>query len=77
MHDKQSAMLNKKKLHRQFMLDAFDDFEQVMPDKEAQKMTLHIVNYILITLHPYLGPKCMKEIMEKVVKPKVEPLPSQ
>ncbi len=59
------------------MLDAFDDFEQAMPDKEAQKMTLHIVNYILITLHPSLGPKCMKEIMEKVVKSKVEPLPSQ
>jgi hypothetical protein len=61
----------------QFMLDAFDDFEQVMLDREARKMTLHIVNYILNTLHPCLGPKCMKEIMEKVVKPKVELLPSQ
>jgi len=59
------------------MLDAFDDFEQVMPDREAWKMTVHIVNYILITLHPCIGPKCMREIMEKVVKPKVEPLPSQ
>jgi hypothetical protein len=61
----------------QFMLDALDDFEQVMLDREAQKMTLHIVNYIFITLHPCLGPKCMRKIMEKVIKPKVEPLPSQ
>jgi hypothetical protein len=67
----------KEELHRQFMLDAFDDFEQVMPNREVRKMARHIINYILITLHPYLWPKCTREIMEKVVEPKVEPLPSQ
>jgi hypothetical protein len=61
----------------QFMLDAPNDFEQVMLDREARKMTLHIVNYILITLHPCLGPKCMRKIMEKVIEPKVEPLLSK
>jgi hypothetical protein len=51
----------------QFMLDAFDDVEQVMLDRDLQRTTFQIVEHILITLHPCLGPKCMKEVMEKVL----------
>jgi hypothetical protein len=30
-------------------------------------MSLHIVDYILVTLHPCHGPNCMKMVMEKVL----------
>jgi hypothetical protein len=56
----------KTRLHRQFMLDAFDDIDQVMPNRNLQRMALQIVDYILIILHPCLGLKCMREVMEKV-----------
>jgi hypothetical protein len=35
--------------------------------REMRKMSLHIVDYILMTLHPCLGPNYMKKVMEKVL----------
>ncbi len=48
------------------MLYAFDGTEQVMPNRGLRRMALQIVDYIFITLHPCLKPKCMREVMEKV-----------
>jgi hypothetical protein len=38
-----------------------------MPDRDLGRMALQIVDYIFITLHPCLGPKCMREVKEKVL----------
>jgi hypothetical protein len=59
------------------MVDTLSNFEQVMSNREMQKMSLQIVDYILVTLHPCPRPHCMKEVMEKgIVTPKIEPLSS-
>ncbi len=49
------------------MMDAFDDVEQVMSNRDLRRMALQIVDYILITLHLCLGLECMREVMEKVL----------
>ncbi len=49
------------------MLYAFDNAKQVMLDRDLGRMALQIVDYIFITLHPCLGPKCMREVKEKVL----------
>jgi orotidine-5'-phosphate decarboxylase len=38
-----------------------------MLNREMRKTSLQIVDYILVTLHPYLGPNYMKEVMENVL----------
>jgi hypothetical protein len=38
-----------------------------MLDKEMRKMSLQIVDYILVTLHPCSKPNCMKKVMGKVL----------
>jgi hypothetical protein len=49
------------------MVDTLGNYEQVMSDKGMQKMSLQIVDYILVTLHPCPRPNYMKEVMEKVL----------
>jgi hypothetical protein len=34
-----------------------------MLDRKMRKMSLQIVDYILVTLHPYPGPNCLKEVI--------------
>jgi hypothetical protein len=51
------------------MVDTLGNSEQVMSHREIRKMSLQIVDYILVTLHPCLGPNCMKEVI--VIEPRL------
>lgn len=49
------------------MVDTLSNSKHVMSYKEMLKMSLQIVDYILVTLHPCTGSNCMKEVIEKVL----------
>ncbi len=68
MQGKQNVVQRKKKeLHKQFMLNALGDFEHMMLNRKVQRMSFHILAYILKTLYPCSSPKFMKEVMEKIL----------